>query len=447
MLKKLLELFIAASLIIVLLRYGRKSAAKCMILVLPVSFGTEWGPINTFIITLLAAGEYLVSFIMKKKAGVSSFTVKIFLSLFLILNVLSLLINVDYLDFTGPALSSPHSTAILNIVSCILLFLFIVRSIQTEDDIVSFMTLALFAYLISSVLSILQLINPAALLVAQDYFSRLSVDTEDRGVRVMGTIGSFELYAEYSGIMTLVSLFLGMTEKAKLRKAFWLGTCLYCIFLMLMTKSRGGVISLGAAMLYLLTIQSKTIGAKRTLALLFAGIGSLAIVSIVTSGSGYSVMDALLSKTEIKASQGQFDSRSEVWAYGFSAISEMQFPQTIVGKGPGLISGTSLLEVFPHSLYIYLLISLGYLGLCLYLAWFLWLAAPKIRQNALTQKQVLLRVILKTILILIVVDQAKIEYIRPTDSSYAQILWMFYALMYVAIHKRAKITNYKLAHS
>jgi hypothetical protein len=447
MLKKLLELLIAVLLSVVLLRYGRKAAAKCMILILPTSLDTEWGPVNTFIITALAAGEYLVSFIMHKKAGVTSFTAKVFLSLFLILNIASLLINIDYLDFGNSILASPHTTGILNIISCILLFLFMVRSIQTEKDITSFMMLALLAYLITSVFSLLQLSNPASVKFAEDYFARTIMDTEDRGVRVMGTIGSFELYAEYSGIMTLVSLFLGLTEKVTMRKAFWFGACLYCIFLMLMTKSRGGVISLSSAMLYLLTIQSKTIGAKRTLIMLFAGIGSLVIVSVATSGSGYSVIDALLSKTEIKASQGQFDSRSEVWAYGFKVISEMKFPQTFVGRGPGLSSGTDLLTWFPHSLYIYLLISLGYFGLCLYLSWFLWLASPRIRENALTKQQALLRVILKTILILVIVDQAKIEYIRPPDSAYAQIIWLFYALMYVALHKRAKAQPYNLQHA
>ena len=439
MLKKLLELLIASILIIILLRYGRKAAAKYMILVLPVSFGTEWGPINTFIIFFVAISEYVISFITNKKAGVTSYSAKTFLALFIILNIFSFIINIDRLDFTGSVFSSPHVIALANIVSCTLLFLFFVRSIQTETDIASFMKLALLAYLLTSIFSIFQLTNPAALQIAEDYFSHLNVDTEDRGVRVMGTIGSFELYAEYSAIMVLVSLLFGMTETITWRKMLWFAVCGYCVFLMLMTKSRGGVISLVVAMLYLTIIQSKTIGPKRTLAILLGGGVSLGVVYIITSGSNYNVIDALISKTEINTSQGGFDSRTEVWAYATQVISDMKFPQTFIGRGPGLSSGTSLLEMFPHSLYMYLLISLGYAGLCLYVVWFLWLGLPKLRRQELDRKQLLLRVTLKTILVLIVVDETKIEYIRVIDSAYAQILWLFYALMYVAFHKRTRV--------
>ena len=111
----------------------------------------------------------------------------------------------------------------------------------------------------------------------------------------------------------------------------------------------------------------------------------------------------------------------------------MDINNQLFGVGPGIKSRTALLLNFPHNLFLYLSISLGIFGSTLYLVWFVWIGFSRQGKPLQDKSTQLTTIFFKAIIIFFIIDQLKIEYTR--ESNYQQIIWAYFALIYMHIHK------------
>jgi hypothetical protein len=310
------------------------------------------------------------------------------------------------------------------------LFWMVAKYINTVEDVQSAIKFIIAAYLISSTASILQIINPSKLYLFE-YFTHYQTGAEQDsrgGIRVYGTVGEYELYAEYSAIMLLLLFYsiLEMSQRAW-KKILYSALAILALFLLFMAKTRGPLVALSLVLGYLTVLKGRQIGAGRNLMLAGSIVAIVFFVyALVSASSEYNVIDHLFS-TEIDVKKGSFDTRSAAWQFGLDFYLYQDFIHKTIGLGPGIVSHTKQLPVYPHSLYFYLLLSLGAVGFVVYLAWFFWLfigKGQKPKRSVLT-----LSIFLKSVLLLFVIDEVKIEYLRV--SSYQQMIWVLFGLLYV----------------
>ena len=393
----------------------------------------RYGCINTYIIILLC-GYYLASDAFKgvKQINLSG-SVRIFFILFLVSYGISFIINIGYFRFGDDIFESYHIIAFFELISCLFLFTFIVSVCDSQEDIYEYLGLMVFAYLLSCVFSIVQVVYPKYGILLESFIRTQEIaDNVDRGFRVYGTVGGFELFAEYSAIVLLSSCCMMLVSLDPRKKIIWLCIIFTSVIMLFMTKTRGPFVGLSICFSYLFIFHTRTFGLKNIILFLSGVVISIGLGYIAFKGSKYNIIDALLN-TNIDVSGGKFDTRSKVWKYGYDYLMSMDINNQLFGVGPGIKSRTALLLNFPHNLFLYLSISLGIFGSTLYLVWFVWIGFSRQGKPLQDKSTQLTTIFFKAIIIFFIIDQLKIEYTR--ESNYQQIIWAYFALIYMHIHK------------
>jgi len=431
--KRIVELLIVLAFLVLIFVLERKKVVYLLILILPVTLNSRFGEINIYLIFFV----YILMFLRnlgRAGKGYQNKAIPIFFSLFLFSYLISFMYNRSVLEFSSGLLQSPYFISFATLASCMALFLMIVKNINTVDDVKNSIKFIFAAYLISSIASILVIIDPSKLYFFE-YLTHYQTGADQAGrggIRVYGTLGEYELYAEYSAIILLLLFYSLLEMSSNIRKKVLYSSMVFLVlFLLFMTKTRGPLVALALVLGYLAVFKGRQIGVGRNL-MLASVISAIVVIVyvIISANSQYNVIDHLFS-TKIDVEKGSFDTRSATWQYGFEHFLSGELLQKVIGLGPGIISHTPQLLVFPHSLYLYLLISLGIFGFLVYVGWFGWLYMDKIKTS--DRSILTLSIFLKAVLLLFLIDQFKIEFIR--NSRYQQMIWVFFALLYVVNKK------------
>ncbi len=206
---------------------------------------------------------------------------------------------------------------------------------------------------------------------------------------------------------------------------------------LLMTGNRGAFLLLVLAFpafLYLFRKELGVLRAARTFvfaALLLAGTSAL-----VLSYSEFSVIYERLAETEIES--GVPDTRTEAWAVAVEGIAE----RPLLGHGPRLrliddhivrYPAHQFLD-YPHNLYLFLLYTVGIVGLAAFLTFFAGLVWRLLRaaRTAVTADERGLAKLFLLLLALILLDQIKIEFLRIANTDFQQYLFCMFAVFLAA---------------
>ncbi len=189
--------------------------------------------------------------------------------------------------------------------------------------------------------------------------------------------------------------------------------------------------------LFFLTGKFKTIIKFITVfvAILIFSIGSLFIIDQLRPDSSFVERFDKLAEIDIK--KGQFDTRSGVWKLGTQRINNMSSMEKIFGAGyKYLFRGEqgSVYQGWPHCLYFTYILRDGFVGFALLLIFFAWLYKASIigivRDRYLHDKELfLISIAFHLVLIIFIVDQAKIEFIRHDRTQ--NIYWLMFGLISV----------------
>jgi O-antigen ligase len=222
--------------------------------------------------------------------------------------------------------------------------------------------------------------------------------------------------------------------------------------LLVATGNRGGFLSLlGGGVLFLWFLR-KELGVLRTLRLVSTGTALLALASaVIITYSDFGVLFERLEGTTIE--EGVPDTRLKVWPMAWEKIKE----RPILGHGPRYLmqggeDGADYpdweYQIYPHNLYLFLLSTIGVVGLIAFLIFILTPMARCYKTARLPNLSVEGRTFIKTgfvIFVVIMVDQLKVEFMRMALVDY----WHFvFALLgvFVAACDSAKAGARNRAH-
>lgn len=349
--------------------------------------------------------------------------------------LLLLFVYLISMSFTHPSTHIEHAMYLIYFLSAVLV-------LWVAYDLA-------FRYPLSGILQVFVVLN---VLVVLYCFVQLAVGLEDKlrlfgreefammpvrdDRRLTGPFGSPGVTAEYFVIMTYISLHQILTTSSARYRWMLSGLVLVNLLLLVATGNRGGFLTLlGAGVLFLWMFRQH-LGAGRTLRIAIAGVFLVSTAAAITVN--YTTFDRLFERLlETEIEEGVPDTRSVVWPMAWEEIKKRPF----FGNGPRLrLVGDEdpwaykehVVIMYPHNLYLFLLFTTGMTGLA---AFIVFLATPlyrcwKASRKAVEDPRILTFV--KTgfvVMIIIFVDQIKVEFMRYSLVDYWHFLFALLGLL------------------
>ena len=408
----------------------RKQLLYFILLILPFgALQTRFGHVNVFLI-LIVFYIYMIRLLITKNKYKVSKWLYLLLGLIFASHLISFVVNYTSLNIDN-YFQSHYFISLLEILSNIAVFLMVANELKDIHDVRTALKIVIAAYFISSTATVLQLIDPSALGILK-YFCHLRIESS-RGQRVSGTLGEYELYSEYTGIIILFIIYFFTTSPQTTYRILTSSLLLTAFLFLMQAKTRGGLVALFISLTYLFLVRYrsivKTIGTRKFLLTLI--IFPLIVASVYIAAKKYDTYNLIdhTVKTKVDIMEGNLDTREDVWNYAIKEIRETK--NIFLGRGSGLRSQTEVLRSYPHNLYLYLILSIGLFGLLSYSILFFYLS---INRGKNTPKDLeVLSLFMKAALLLFLIDQVKIEFFR--NSTYQHIIWSIFGIIYVVNKK------------
>jgi O-antigen ligase len=269
-------------------------------------------------------------------------------------------------------------------------------------------------------------VDPGAALGLGD----LSLQANRVDSRLAGPFTAVGMTAEYLVIQIMLLLHMYMHESKKTKKVFVASVAMANLAFLVATGNRGGFLILVLGVILYLFWFRRELGLGKLLASAAVGGVMLAVMSvIVVTFTDFNVLYERLMGTEVR--EGLPDSRSVIWPLAWERIQDAP----VIGHGPRVrlieeelrrIPGHVFMP-YPHSAYLFLLYTIGIVGL---IAWFAFFFALYIRfrraKRNLHPDPFIARLPKLSILILILflIDQMKVAMLRFNLSDYQQIVFV-----------------------
>jgi len=321
------------------------------------------------------------------------------------------------------------------IVACMLMFFVVVNTVRTEDDFRRLLHFQAAAVAAICLLGVWELANPGSTLVPGwiDFRATLGQVFSTRGVRPGSMFYDFELLSEFCALNTVTVLFLLLRAGSGARRVLFGALLGVVVFMLFATCTRGSIISLVVGLPYFMWLIRRRLTFVGTVTVLALGVAIVLgmefyVTNFTRSGS---VFERLAQTTFVGYIP---DSRVEAWSGAWERI----FEHPLIGHGPYYSARTGTrIWFWPHCLYLYVANNIGFIGLAIFL-WFLFtlvrLSRP--RTDDLVKGPYLqsYMIIAHVQMIVFMVDQIKIEYLRNTIYQFQ--VWLTFALL-VAAHQIA----------
>lgn len=434
--KRVLAVLAAVLVIGTAWRLDMVSGVGVMVLALPFPRGTTFGSTNLALILLLLV-IWLLRTTQREVPRAERTPVDPALGAFFLIVVLSFynIANTRHLYF-----------ALQNFqlfVGTVIMFYLVVNAIHTVHDLrrlhVYYAIAAVAVYLVA----IFELNNPGRALIPGwiEFTATQGTEFNTRNIRVGSTFFDYELLADFSGLNLLLWLFMFARARNVYERLWWGALGVLTLFILFATVTRGPLVSLSVASLFLLwrcrrrlTVVPTTIGAAAVLGAFFAM--NFYVANFTKSGDLF----ARVQDTQVVGGWMP-DSRAGAWTDAWTRAME----HPILGHGPYYAAERGLKTWYwPHNLYLYVLNCVGFLGLSA----FFWLLAsfwkatnPQVDSLTDPDYARAYQLVAQAQLVFFMIDQIKIEYWR--NPTYQFQIWLMFALWvgaYRVVSKTPRVT-------
>ncbi len=260
---------------------------------------------------------------------------------------------------------------------------------------------------------------------------------EDRG-RLVGPFGPPGPNAGYFALSILLLGYALIHASTRSMRAVLISLILGNFAFLVATGNRGGFLSLIVGGFAFLWIFRRDMGVLRALRLGVGGLfGGTLMAALIVVFTPYNVLFERLKETEFEGYAPE--SRSKAWEMAIEAIPD----RLMLGHGPQMklidaadryIPGYETIP-YPHNLYLFLLYSLGVIGLIVYLVWFFklsarWWASRQVRGPTLIDDMTdsMSRIGLLFMFVFLF-DQLKVEFLRLRLSDYQHYVFVVWAMV------------------
>ena len=272
-----------------------------------------------------------------------------------------------------------------------------------------------------------------------------------RDNRLTGPFGAAGAVAEYFVIMIFVVLNEIVHARSDKHRRWMISLVAANILLLITTGNRGGFLTLIGASLIFLYLFRKTLGPKRVFAFLTGGILMLTLAgAIAVNYTDFGQLFDRLAETEIE--EGIPDTRQVLWPASWREVQE----RPLLGHGPRLrfqdgdrgrrYEGHKYVR-YPHNLYLFLLLTVGFVGLTGFLIfmftplWRCWRASKSPIDDPYLIGLAKTGVV---ILIAFAVDQVKVSFMRLSMVDYWHFIFALFGFL-IAVCDRIQARKRQIA--
>lgn len=337
---------------------------------------------------------------------------------------------ISFYNLASPAHLQPALTHMQLVIAGILLFYLITTNVRTEDDLRRLHGFQLFSLVTMCLVAVYELNHPGGALIPGwiEFRGTLGDEFNRHNVRVGGPFFDFELMAEFCAFSLLFVVFLLMRARSNTRRALLAGVLALNCFVLFTTVTRGAMVSLAAALGYMLWLtrrQHRFVPMTILLSMVAA-----AFVGMNFFVSEFTVSGDLMARLGATEMHGLVpDSRVGAWKDGW----ERFLLNPIFGHGPyyAPMIGTRT-WFWPHNGYLFIANLVGIVGLAFYLwltlrLW--WISRPDVDRLNHPSYARAFQVITHLQLSLFLVDQIKIDFLR--NQIYPFQVWLLFATVVV----------------
>ena len=428
--KRVLSVLAAVVIFGVTWRLDMVSGLGVLILALPFPRTTVFGTTNLAFILLL-----LVTWLLRVTLGQNPPPRRSPLDAPLVTLFLCYVVsfyNIDTVDLLQKNLVSLEM-----IVASWLMYYLIASNLRSSRDIGRLLGFQAVSVLLICLVGVFEVTHPGQSLVREWIVFHHPEETLG-SFRAGSVFYDYELLCEFCALSALLVVFLFLRAESLLLRLAYGGLLLLVAFVMFTTVTRGGFIALACGVVYLLWMVRRRLTMVGTT--IAAGAAAAAVIAMNWFVSTYTPTGDLFERVKGTTMIGVIpDTRAIVWTAAWERI----FHHPFIGQGPWYVVVTSGARIYywPHSIYLYIANNVGFIGLGVFL-WLLWtlfrISRPRtddLRHPELAEGYML---IARAQLIVFVVDQIKVEYLRY--SYYMFQVWFMFALMvaaYQVLHEPA----------
>ena len=426
--KRLLSVAAAVIVIGIAWRLDMASGIGVMVLALPYPRGTVFGSTNIALILLLVI-IYMLRMRNREVAPPRSTPLDPALIAFYMAYVISFY-NIENSHDLYFALQNFQL-----LTGTFIMFYLIVNSVRTEADVIRLHRFHTVSVVGLMLIAIWELNHPGqALVPGWIYFENTHGDEFNRhGIRVGSMFYDFELLADFCGLNVLFMIFQLVRQKGLYGRVLYAGILVLVLFIMFATITRGPVVSLSVALVYLAFLMRRHM---RVVPVTLITTGGLALVF----GMNFFVANFTRSGNLFDRVAGTQmvgwmpETRVGTWTEAWGRM--MMHP--IIGWGPYYTAERGIdFWYWPHNLYLYVGNLTGLVGLScfLWLFWSIW-RMTRPRTDTLDAPSYLdgYLLIAHVQMAFFVIDQFKIEYLR--NYNYPYQVWLMFAMWTAAYRVR-----------
>jgi hypothetical protein len=312
-------------------------------------------------------------------------------------------------------------------VACVVLYYLIVNCVRTQVDLERLHSAQMITALGVFFVATWELHNPGRILIPGllDFTGTLGNDFNTRNVRVGASFRDYELLSEYCGIMFLFTLFQLMRAKSQTRRALLGLFCLFNVYTLFTTVTRGVIVSLVAALPYVFFVVRRRMNPVRFVAavsvILMLGIGMNFLVAHYTNSGN---MFERLGETRVVHGIVP-EARAAPWTNAWKRA----LVHPILGQGPYYDELPGYEYWWPHNVYLFIANLYGFPGLGFYLmllGGLVMLLRPVVDDLQHESYADAYLIVARAQLFLFMLNELKIDYLR--NAIYQFQVWQFFGM-------------------
>jgi hypothetical protein len=311
--------------------------------------------------------------------------------------------------------------------ACVVLFYLIINCVRTQVDLQRLHTAQMITALGVFFVAMWEMHNPGRVLIPGllDFSGTVGNDFNTRNVRVGGSFRDYELLSEYCGILFLFTLLQLMRARSQTRRALFGLFCLFNVYTLFTTVTRGVIISLLAALPYVFYVVRRRLNPVRFVSavavILALGLGMNFVVAHYTNSGN---MFERLGQTRVVHGIVP-EARAGAWTNGW----KRSLVHPILGQGPYYGEMPGYEYWWPHNVYLFIANLYGFPGLAFYLMFVIGLfvllrpAVDDLQHESYADAYL---VIARAQLLLFMLNELKIDYLR--NPIYQFQVWQFFGM-------------------
>jgi O-antigen ligase len=312
-------------------------------------------------------------------------------------------------------------------VACVVLYYLIANCVRTQADLERLHTAQMVTALGVFFVATWELHNPGRILIPGllDFSGTLGNDFNTRNVRVGASFRDYELLSEYCGLMFLFTLFQLMRARSQTRRALLGLFCLFNVYTLFTTVTRGVIVSLVAALPYVFFVVRRRMNPVRFVAavsvILMLGIGMNFLVAHYTNSGN---MFERLGETRVVHGIVP-EARAAPWTNAWKRA----LVHPILGQGPYYDELPGYEYWWPHNVYLFIANLYGFPGLGFYLmllGGLVMLLRPVVDDLQHESYADAYLIVARAQLFLFMLNELKIDYLR--NAIYQFQVWQFFGM-------------------